>query len=268
MDRQLFLLCLLTFLIHLIATLAYSVRIAGSRTGKLALSLALFNVLVLVSRTSNSFQAPLLAKRIEGNLAHHALENAASDFRWLLFATSLATLLGALLIPTAQRLFGYAVLAFARQRSLPVLVRRGLSRRGIRLVRRCATLPRRANLGPLEGSPCAVSQRVILLNFVATAVSTVGVFSALYAGYLDPALRVTASNLSATINGAATIFLAIFIDPALSLITDDVAEGRVREGTLRRSIVWLIGSRLAGTVAAQVLLVPAARLIIALARFL
>lgn len=262
MDRQLLILCLLTFLIHLIATLAYSVRIAGTRTGKLALSLALFNVLVLVSRTSNSFQAPLLAKRIEGNLASHALEHAATDFRWLLLATSLATLLGALLIPTAQRLFGYAVLAFARQRSLPLLARRGLSRRGVRLLRRCAALPTRKNLGPLEPRHSAISRRVIVLNFVATAVSTVGVFSALYAGYLDPALRVTASNLS------ATIFLAVFIDPALSLLTDDVAEGRASEGSLRRSIVWLIGSRLVGTVAAQVLLVPAASLIVALARYL
>jgi hypothetical protein len=56
MDAGLLLICGLTFVIHLIGTLAYSVRIAGTRTRRIALSLSLFNILVLVSRTSNSFQ--------------------------------------------------------------------------------------------------------------------------------------------------------------------------------------------------------------------
>jgi len=69
MDAGLLIICALTFVIHLIGTLAYSVRIAGTRTRRIALSLSLFNVLILVSRTSNSFQAPLLAKRVEQNIA-------------------------------------------------------------------------------------------------------------------------------------------------------------------------------------------------------
>jgi hypothetical protein len=63
MDLQLAVICILTFVIHLIGTLAYSVRIAGVRTRRIAVSFALFNILVLVSRTSNSFQGPFLAKR-------------------------------------------------------------------------------------------------------------------------------------------------------------------------------------------------------------
>ena len=62
MDTQLALILALAFIIHLIGTLAYSVRIAGVRTRRIAVSFALFNVLVLVSRTSNSFQGPFLAK--------------------------------------------------------------------------------------------------------------------------------------------------------------------------------------------------------------
>jgi hypothetical protein len=34
MDRQLLIICALTFVIHLIGTLAYAVRIAGIRTGE------------------------------------------------------------------------------------------------------------------------------------------------------------------------------------------------------------------------------------------
>jgi hypothetical protein len=53
----------------------------------------------------------------------------------------------------------------------------------------------------------------------------------------------------------------VIIDPQLSVLTDDVVEGRVSEARCRRAIVWLVGSRFAGTVLAQVLLVPAAGLI-------
>ena len=100
MDIQLFILCILTFVIHLIGTLAYAVRIAGVRTGRIAVSFALFNMLVLVSRTSNSFQGPFLAKRIEENIQQGVAHGLLSDFRWLLLSATVATVVGAFLIPT------------------------------------------------------------------------------------------------------------------------------------------------------------------------
>ena len=69
MDVQLLIICLLTAGINLIGTLAYAARIAGVRTRRIAMSFALFNILVLVSRTSNSFLGPFLAKRIETRIA-------------------------------------------------------------------------------------------------------------------------------------------------------------------------------------------------------
>jgi hypothetical protein len=267
LDLQLSILFCLTLVIHLIATLAYSVRIAGTRTGKITISLTLFNILVLISRSSNAFQGPLLAKRIEHNLLQNATAQAVTDFRWLLLATTIATLVGAFLTPTSQRLFGYAVNAFSRYRSVSRLVQRGFTRNGLRYLKRSACLPSKANLLSLQADR-GVSTRVLTLNLVATAVSTVGVFAALYAGYLNPELRVTASFLSGVVNSLATIFMAIFIDPSLSLLTDDVTEGRVSEGVFRRSVVWLVGSRLAGTVLAQVLLIPSAILIGHFARIL
>ena len=106
------------------------------------------------------------------------------------------------------------------------------------------------------------------MNTAAMAVWSVGVFAALYAGYLRPELRVTASQMSAVVNGVATILMFAFIDPYLSLMTDDVVAGKVEEPYFRRSVVWLTGSRLVGTVLAQVLLVPAALWIVALAEWL
>jgi hypothetical protein len=109
---------------------------------------------------------------------------------------------------------------------------------------------------------------VVLLNAVAMAIWSVGVFAALYAGYLRPDLRLTASQLSSVVNGIATILMFVFIDPYLSLMTDEVMEGKVEEPHFRRSIVWLTGSRLAGTVIAQIILVPAALWIVAVADWL
>jgi hypothetical protein len=94
----------------------------------------------------------------------------------------------------------------------------------------------------------------------------VGVFAALYAGYLSPHLRVTASSLSSIVNGVATILMFVVIDPQMSMMTDDVMQGRVSEPTFRRAIVGLVGSRFAGTLVAQLLLVPSASLIVLVAQ--
>ena len=106
------------------------------------------------------------------------------------------------------------------------------------------------------------------MNVIATALWTVGVFAALYAGVLDPGVRVTSSTLSSIINGGATVMMAVFIDPHMSGMTDDVIEGKIDESQFRRAVVWLVGSRLAGTLMAQLLLVPSAVLIVAVAKSL
>jgi len=107
---------------------------------------------------------------------------------------------------------------------------------------------------------------VIFLNVIAQALLTVGVIASLYAGYLFPEYRVTASQLSAIVNGLATLMLFIMIDPQLSVMTDDVVAGKVSEPVFRRTIVWLSLSRVAGTLLAQLLFLPAALLVVAAAK--
>ena len=173
MDIQLLVICILTFVIHLIGTLAYAARIAGVRTRRIAISFSIFNILILVSRTSNSFQGPFLAKRIENNIAGGVAHGLLADFRWMLWSATLATIVGALLIPTFQRIYG-----------------------------------------------------------------------------------------------TATILMFVFIDPQMSVMTDDVIEGRTSEPYFRRAVVWLVGSRLAGTLLAQLILIPAAMLIVSVAEIM
>jgi Alternate to MurJ len=267
MDKQLVFICFLTFVIHLIGTLAYSVRIAGVRTKRVAVSFALFSILILVSRTSNSFLGPFLAKRVESNLAGGPADNLLSDFRWLLISASIGTLLGAILIPTFQRVFSRAVLHFQAYRSIPKLILHGFFKGGLSYVRDVASVPASANIVNMHKSH-GISAWITILNIGAVALWTVGVFAALYAGFLDPSVRVTSSTLSSIINGGATVMMAIFIDPHMSGMTDDVIEGKITESHFRKAIVWLVASRFAGTLLAQLLLIPSAILIVHVARLL
>ncbi|MDF3835449.1 lipid II flippase Amj family protein [Cupriavidus basilensis] len=260
MDLQLIFICVLTFIIHLIGTLAYAIRIAGVRTSRIAVSFALFSVMMLVSRTSNSFLGPFLAKRVETSLLVEKSSHLLTDFRWLLVSAALATLVGALLIPTFQRVFSRAVQHFQVHRSILKLILHGFFTGGLSYIKDSATVPAKAHVVAAHRGH-GVAPSVIALNIIAVALWTVGVFASLYAGYLDPSVRVTSSTLSSIINGGATIAMALFIDPYMSALTDDVVEGKVSEAKFRKAVVCLVGSRLAGTLLAQVILVPAASLI-------
>lgn len=257
MDSQLLIICLLTIIINLIGTLAYAARIAGVRTRRIAMSFALFNILVLASRTSNSFLGPFLAKRIETRIAQGGGDALLSDFRTVLLSASLAVLAGILLVPTSQRLFARAIDYFQQHRSTTRMLLRSVSPGGLRTIRDAVALPRLEQLRELA-RPRGVGWGVLLANCLAQALITVGVLASLYAGYLNPEFRVTASQLSAVINGVATILLFALIDPQLSVMTDDVIEGRVSEALFRRTVVWISFSRLAGTLLAQALFLPSA----------
>jgi hypothetical protein len=191
---------------------------------------------------------------------------SVADFRWLLAAASLATLIGAFLTPTFQRILTTAVASFARHRSVPRLVLRALSPAGLAHFRDAVALPLARNVvaGRRIRVPTAVG--ILATNTLATAVWTVGVFAALYAGYLAPEFRSTASNLSGVINGVATILLFVVVDPFLAMLTDDVVGGRSTEPAFRQAVVGMLGSRFVGTVLAQFLLLPAAQLVATLAR--
>ena len=167
---------------------------------------------------------------------------------------------GIALVPTGQRLFAKAIGYFQEHRSTAKLVLRSASPAGLRTVREAIAPPRMEQLKGLVRNR-GVGWGVLLANCLAQALITVGVVASLYAGYLNPEFRVTASQLSAVINGFATILLFALIDPQLSVMTDDAVEGRVSEALFRRTIVWISLSRLAGTVLAQVLFLPSAYLV-------
>lgn len=260
MDTELIVICALTGLINLIGALAYAARIAGVRTGRIALSFALFNVLLLVSRTSNGFLGPFLAKRIETGLANGTGDALLFDLRLVLFSAAAAVALGIMLVPTGQRLFAAAITFFQANRSTTRLLLRSVTPAGLRTLRDSVAMPSAETLQSLKG-PRGVSWPVLIANAAAQGLLAVGVLASLYAGYLVPEFRVTASQMTAIVNGFATILLFALIDPQISALTDDVVDGSVSEATFRRAMIWVSISRLVGTLLAQALLVPAAVLI-------
>jgi hypothetical protein len=259
MSIQIALVLALTFLINLITTLSYSVRIVGIRTGRIAVSFALFNILVLISRTANGLQAPFLASTIEKNINSGSGANLL-DFRLIILSCTIATIIGGLMIPTFQRILSIAVDKFSIYKSVPKIVLHGFTKSGIASIKENIVIPSSKNLSHFNiGSD--FPWKVFIMNVIAVAIITIGVLSALYAGYLIPEIRLTASNLSAIINGFATILMFVFIDPFLSVMTDEVVLGKTSESLFRKYIVYMVIARVIGTLLAQIILVPAARLI-------
>jgi len=259
MTTQIVIVLILTFVINLITTLSYSVRIVGIRTGRIAISFALFNILVLVSRTANGFQAPLLAKTVENDIKHGIFSNNIT-FRLIIFSCTLATIFGALLIPTFQRVLSKAVVNFSTHKSMSRLLFHGFSKAGILYFKDNITIPAKGHITQIELNK-HFPWRIFLLNIFAVAIMTIGVLSAVYASYLNPEYRTTASNLSAFINGFATILMFAFIDPHLSAMTDDVTLGKCSEAVFRKYIVYMTIARLIGTIFAQILFMPSAELL-------
>ena len=260
MSIQVIIVLVLTVIIYIISTLSYSVRIVGVRTGRIAISFAVFNVFALISRTANSVQAPLMAKTIENAIKTGDPEGLLIIFRYILLATTIATIVGALLMPTFIRVFGKAVESFSVYRSIPKLLIHGFSKSGIEQFKKSATKPRKENIPQIKSFK-QMPKKIIVLNTVAFAISTVGVLASLYAGCLNPDIRTTCSTLSAVINGFATVVMFIFIDPYISMLTDDVINGECTQVQFDKCISFLVGGLIVGTMLAQFLLVPAAKII-------
>ncbi len=267
MSPQIMTILLLTFIIHLIMTLKYSVRIVGTRTGRIVIASSLFNILALVTRTANSIQTPLLAKYVEGQIVPNAVIQDASNIRWILLTTTLATAIGIFLMPTFQRSFSKAVYAFNIYRSVPSLLLHGFSKTGIYHLRTSIVVPSRGNLKNWR-SINRFPIHLVILNTMVEAILIVGAFAALYAGVLNPDLRLTAISLSPIITGIATVLLFVLIDPYMSMLTDDVLQGKTSPLFFRKGVTLLVGTRLVGTILAQFLLVPAAHLIVTIAELI
>jgi len=261
MDTQIIVVIILNFIISLIGTLAYSVRLVGVRTGKIAVSFALFNILMLVSRVAVTFQVPILTKYVERSPGSGDL---LTIFNAIILISGVATIFGALLIPTFQRILYKGVKSFSIDRSLSKLILHSFSKSGIRYMKECVSVPSKENVRQLTQKK--YPKRIFFYNLITVALITVGSLAPIYAGILEPSLRATCITLSSIVNGIATILMTIFIDPELSIMTDDVIDGKRTEEEFRVCVIGLVGSKTMGTFASLLLLLPFSYLIVFIAK--
>ncbi|MCA0147310.1 lipid II flippase Amj family protein [Rossellomorea vietnamensis] len=246
---------LFILIIHSIETLAYAVRLSGARVKLIASGLSLFNMMVIVSRMSNMMQQPFTGGLTDAAPEGRKLEVVEEQFRVLIGASTLGTLLGIVLLPTFVALFSRGIIHLSEQGgSVPRLIKLGfkndLYKRGMNHFAK----PGRRYLTGINFR--AIPKRLFFINMLITAVYTIGVLSALYAALIVPDRAGSATMASGLINGIATILLTLFIDPKISVLADDVANGKGNYHELKGLSIMMVISRLFGTLLAQLIFIP------------
>lgn len=263
MDISIGVVTLLTFVIHYIGTLAMAVRIVGIQTKLWSMSYAIFNIISLFSRMSNTLQAPLLAKIVETDIQQGQEANDL-PFRVIILSASFGTMMGAFSIPTFQRVLARMVRKYYEVHSFSGVFMHAFKPRGWKYVYRSLKWPDKGNWLFLQNT-AGISLKILILNMLSSAILTVGVLACLYAGYLNPDLRATSGSMNGVINGLSTLLALVLVDPYIALLTDEVNVGKRPESDYRRYIVFLLVARLAGTLMAQCMLVPLSYFVLFLA---
>lgn len=281
----------LTVVIHMISTLAYSVRLAGVRTQRLLTAFSFYNIIYLLASVSNNIQTPLLTSIVEHGINAGAMQTGvnvpveqlvfheayrrqlvllAEQIRLVIVAAMLGTAAGAVLIPSFVRIFVKAIQLFEETGStlrtfinltffyLPWRLRSGLLQ-----FPACCGLVRQITRQSLT-----IPKNFLLTNIVVTGFYTTGVLSALYAGAMFPDFRTTATTLSMVVNGFATVLGAMVVEPAASSITDEALRGDRNEADVKQMAFYLALTRILGTVFAQALFLPCAYFIKFIAQLL
>ncbi|QAV17396.1 DUF2837 domain-containing protein [Paenibacillus chitinolyticus] len=256
---MLLLACLFTLIIHAAETSAYAFRLAGIRTAKLAVALSLAGMIVLISRTSNMVQG-LMISGIADKAGQSDPHLALAPFRFVLMSASVGTAIAIVLFPTLVSLSARLIAHFEVTGSIPSLLKATANVHGIKQAGKHLRPPRLQMLSRLRIG--GVPKRLVLLNVIVTAIYTVGVLAALYASAYSPDNKSQATMSSALINGIATIIMTLLIDPKVGLLTDRAMHGKASQEAVNKMFGLLMLSRLAGTILAQALLVPATSFIL------
>jgi hypothetical protein len=252
--------CILTGIIHFTETAASALRIAGVRTKQIATSLSFVNATLLITRTSNMLQAPFLGGMVDHAILTGHPETLVTSFRWVIFAAFIGNCCGAVCTPFFVAIFTKAIFRFERVGSVPRLIAGVFVPRNFKAIVARFRLPSRESFMNLSLNN--MPKTFLFINLVIVSIYSIGVLSSLYAGALVPEFRITASQLSAIVNGIATILLVTLVDPTCAYITDQAIRGKRPEGDVRAMVFYIIMGRVVGTlILAQLLFLPSAEYI-------
>ncbi|MGP4062256.1 lipid II flippase Amj family protein [Halobacillus sp. H74] len=258
---------LFILVIHTIETLAYAVRLSGARVGLIASALSLFNLMVIVSRMANMMQQPFTGSLVDTAPTTNTLSFVEDQYRVIIGASTVGTLIGMILLPTFVALFSRSIIHLSKQGgSIPSLFKMVFSLEYIKRGLNQMHFPSKAYLTGF--SLAYIPKRLFLINMVVTSIYTIGVLSALYAALLTPDRASTAIMASGLINGIATILLVVFVDPKISVMADDVINKRGDYRKLKYVSLMMVTSRFFGTLMAQLLFIPGAEYIAWFTKFI
>lgn len=265
--KAVYIVCFFTAIIHLMESLALSMRLAGVRTKQIATSISFVNVTFLIARMSNMFQAPLLGAMVDMAIKTNSAELLINNFRLIILAACFGNVLGMFFTPTMVKVFVEGIKIFERKGSLPKLILIALRPKNILKIIRSFRLPRLSMLKGINYK--AIPHSFLYLNVFMVGVYAVGVLAALLAGAFLPEHRATAVQLSGIVNGMATIILAMAVDPTGAFITDQTVKGKRPEADVRTMVFFLLAGRVLATfVVAQILLMPSANYIMTVANYI
>ncbi len=266
-NEKVLIIALFILIIHCIETLAYSVRISGARVRLIASGLALFNLMVIVSRLANMMQQPFTGSLIDTAPTIDTLQFVENQYRVIIGASTLGTIIGILLLPTFIAIFSRAIIHLSNTNgSIPLLVKKGVSKEFIKRTFKHLHFPKFRNLNGIRIKDIPI--KLFIINMIITSIYTIGVLSALYASLIAPERASTAIMASGLINGIATILLVIFIDPKVSVLADNVVNKRGSYVSLKAISIMMVSSRLLGTLLAQVVFIPGAKYIAWFTKFI
>jgi len=252
--------CVLTGIIHFTETAASSLRLAGVRTKQIATSLSFVNATLLVTRTSNMLQAPFLGGMVDNAILTGNPGSLIDSFRMVIFAAFVGNALAALFSPFFVAVFTRAITRFEKVGSVPYLIAAAFLPKNLKAIFKKFRMPTIKTFASL--SLTSMPRGFLWTNLIVVSVYAIGVLSSLYAGALVPEFRITASQLSAIVNGIATILLVTLVDPTCAYITDQAVRGTRKESDVRTMVFYIIIGRVVGTlILSQLLFLPAAEYI-------
>jgi hypothetical protein len=102
---------------------------------------------------------------------------------------------------------------------------------------------------------------------IATMIYTDSVLACLYASLIKPEYSSIALTSTGLISGFSAIILTVFLDPQIAILTDKVIKGEEKRDNINKVVGILTVSRFAGTILAQLFLIPFAEYIAWLSKF-
>lgn len=257
---------ILTGIIHMADTLFYGTRTAAVRVKKVGIAISLWGIVALVTRLANTIQAPLTGSLVDQallgrihNVPLSALIALTWKFRYIIFASTLGSLIGVLLVPTFIEVFTKILRVFEREGSLLRVFFKMARLRSFGSLYESLRPPSLAK--PTSLKKTRLPKGFLIANVVIVGVYTTGVLSTIYSGALIPTYRLTADNLSGIVNAIATLLLVIIVDPTIALVTDQAVHGERSPDDVKVMVWYLVAGKIAGTLLAQLFFLPAAGLV-------